>query len=359
MTKAVETKYLGGRVLEVKEESRNGEPVGIVEGYIATWDIDRGGYSFRDQFVKGCFAESIREYRRDKRQIRFKDHHGRTIGGFPIDSVKEDSRGLFGRGEINLNVQQGREAYALAKQGVLVDFSIGFQVDEGGASTGNGLRKITKAIIWEGSIVDEPMNPKANVTDVKQIEGDTMHDDKDQKTFLGFPLVDDDAWNSVEAMKRIAEFTDDGTKELSGKYKSCFLGFDPATDDNCKTVFADVKNGEIVAVYEGVKTAMVNAPLIGFTGEKNIRDAIEQFKNSLDASTFAPPYMMVEEVKTLDRRGLEAALQKGTKFSRSAAKLIAGLFGEDEPASPTEDLKGWKSVSSEITAFLSDISKSE
>jgi hypothetical protein len=101
--------------------------------------------------------------------------HGRTIGGFPIESVKEDARGLFGKGEINLDVQQGREAFALAKQGVMSDFSIGWGLGEG-STTKDGVRSIPEAEIWEGSIVDEPMNPHANITAVKAVDFSTLAD---------------------------------------------------------------------------------------------------------------------------------------------------------------------------------------
>lgn len=166
----MEIKYIGGKIKEVKEVHRDGVLIGIIEGYIATWDIDRGDFfGIRDQFKRGAFLDSIKEHKKKNRQIRFKDHHGRTVGGFPIDLVKEDERGLFAVGEINLEVQQGREAYSLAKQGVLTDFSIGFSIEESTLDEQTDLRTIEKAIVWEGSIVDEPMNPFANITDVKTL----------------------------------------------------------------------------------------------------------------------------------------------------------------------------------------------
>lgn len=167
-----ENKFICGRVVECKQEDRNGVPIGIIKGYIATWDIDRGSWGVKDQFQKGAFLESINELRAKNRPIRFKDHHGRTIGGFPIATVIEDEKGLFGVAEVNLDVQQGKEAFSLAKQGVLSDFSIGFSsVEDSEVNTEQGrIRVITKAIVWEGSIVDEPMNPHANVTEVKTIE---------------------------------------------------------------------------------------------------------------------------------------------------------------------------------------------
>ncbi len=166
----VETKMFGGKIVEVKEIEREGVKVGLISGYIATWDIDRGQWGVRDKFIKGCFLESIAKFQADKRMVRFKDHHCRTVGGWKYESLKEDDKGLYGEAEINLDVQQGMEAYKLAKQGVLVDFSIGFGALEYEMMENDSLRTITKAEIWEGSIVDEPMNPKANVISVKSID---------------------------------------------------------------------------------------------------------------------------------------------------------------------------------------------
>ena len=101
-----------------------GKKFGIVEGHIATFGIDRRD----DRFSPGAFDKSLTELKRvGKTQLPFKDFHGRTIGGFPMESLKEDSKGLFGVGEINLEIEQGRDAYALAQQGVYDSFSIGFK----------------------------------------------------------------------------------------------------------------------------------------------------------------------------------------------------------------------------------------
>ena len=162
MKKNMEVKQLSGTITETKQEDRNGVPVGLISGHIATWDKDRGD----DRFEKGAFVESIQDHmKRNNRPIRFKDNHGRTVGGFPISGVFEDDRGLFGTAEVNLDVQQGKELFALVKQGVISDFSIGFSAIDWEIK--EGVRIIGKAIIWEGSAVDEPMNIAANIIDVK------------------------------------------------------------------------------------------------------------------------------------------------------------------------------------------------
>ena len=207
MSKKIETKELGGVVLEVKQEDRNGVPVGILAGYAATWDVDRGDWmGVKDQFVKGAFLESLMEHVMKKRQIRFKDHHGRTVGGAPMEFVKEDDRGLYVVAEVNLEVQQGRELYALAKQGVIVDFSIGFSVVD--SEMDGDLRTITKATVWEFSGVDEPCNPHAQITQVKDSEGNDVD-------YFNTEAIQD--WTERDAEKALregAKFSKNAAKAL-------------------------------------------------------------------------------------------------------------------------------------------------
>lgn len=159
-----ENKYMGGRVTQCKEMERDGVKFGIVEGYIITFDIDRGD----DRFTPGAFDKSIEELKRiGKTQLPLKDFHGRSIGGFPMDSLREDSKGLFGIGEINLDVEQGRDAYALAKQGVYDSFSVGWRPKD--VDFIDGIREIREADIFEGSLLDVPMNLGARVTEVKEL----------------------------------------------------------------------------------------------------------------------------------------------------------------------------------------------
>jgi len=237
----IELKHFGGHTLELKEEMVNGIPVGIVKGYIATWDLDRS----RDRFSRGAFAESLIEFRAKNRQIRLKDHHGRTIGGFPIDRVFEDEKGLFGVGKINLELQQGREAFSLAKQGVISDFSIGFSVVE--FEMDDDIRTIHKAAVWEGSIVDEPMNPEANITEVKAVI-----------PFQDLPLTDQTrVWESSAAVARVREFTN-SDEAPSASYRRAFVWFDTAQSDQFggyKLPIADIVNGKMVAVPRAIFAA--------------------------------------------------------------------------------------------------------
>ena len=230
----IENKIFSGHVVEVKQEDRNGVPVGIIICYIATWDLDRGDGLVRDQFEKGAFRKSIKDLKSRDRQLRFKDHHGRTIGGFPADTLKEDVVGLFGRGEINLEVQQGREAYLLAKQGVLTEMSAGFTPVKDTET--NRIRTITEAIIWEGSIVDEPMNPKAVIIAVKNKKED------DAVELVKESEVKEMTKRDLEDVLRTGRGF---TKEAARTVASLFNGFKVDNDDEKQKAAEKEANAKI------------------------------------------------------------------------------------------------------------------
>jgi len=321
----IKSLYHGGRVKEVKTRDRNGIPVGVVSGYIATWDVDRGDWTgIRDKFLPGAFLESIERHRATDRPIRLKDHHGRTIGGFPIETIREDSTGLFGIGEINLEVQQGAEAFSLAKQKVLSDFSIGWEMISE-PSIVEGVRHISKAEIWEGSIVDEPMNPHANILDVKSVV-----------PFQDLPLADRTRpWDSGQAIARVRQFTD-SDDEPSRSYRRAFLWFDEDSPDqfgSYKLPIADVIDGRLIAVPRGIFAAA--ATMRGARGGVDIPAEdrpgviahINRYYDKLGLdSPFDEKSFRIDDLKALDERTLERLCKKGICFSSEGAKRFISHF---------------------------------
>lgn len=194
-------------IQETKEIERKGQKFGIINGLLATFGgdtFDRGD----DTFLFGAFADSIKEHRaRNNRPIRMLFQHRRdeVIGGFPIEKVIETEKGLFVEGEINLDVQKGREAFALAKQGVITDLSIGFSivskiVNEDDKTT------ITKATIFEGSLVDEPMDMNA----IFSVKAFTANDIKRIKTKRDFEkFLRDVGLNQMAAKTQSSRFQEE------------------------------------------------------------------------------------------------------------------------------------------------------
>ena len=248
-----QTKQFSFNVTETKEIERDGVPIGIIEGFASTYELDRGD----DVILRGAFTKTILRHKQNNRPIRMLRQHSNSmlIGGFPIDSVEERDAGLFVKGEVNLAVQEGAEAYALAKQGVLTDMSIGFSftsVDdiEREERDGKMVRLIKNLELWEISLVNEPMNASANITAVKTVT-----------PFQDLPLASRDrAWDSGQAIARVRAFT--GSEEMpSSSYKDAFMWYDAENGDEFgayKLPFVDVEQGRLVAVPRGIFAAMAS-----------------------------------------------------------------------------------------------------
>jgi len=290
-----------------EETFRNGVPVGIVRGYIASFqpDIEPGRYGKPDRFHPGAFLNAIKEHKnREDRQIRFKDHHGRTIGGFPIDLVYEDKNGLWAEGEINLKLEQGRDAYALAQQGVLTDFSIGFKaVKENLSFT---YRDIFEARIGEASIIDEPKNRGARILEVKGLNTLEFHD-------LDLAPADY-RFDEEKALERINEMP-----FSVGNGAHAFL------DQECKLLIGDVVEGKLVAVPAAIRAAAQE--LKGHEGEEEqlaLAHHVERYLAKMnEPSPFEEKqYFSLDEVKTWDAKGFEMALRATGRFSRAAVRHL-------------------------------------
>lgn len=339
----------------------NGVKSGRVRGYLATWDEDRG----RDTFHPGAFLESIAQMNQRGRDLRLKDMHDRTIGVFDRKSLREDSKGLFGTGYINLEVQQGREAHSLAKQGAYDSFSVGFSIPEGGSKGEFPLgRDIFKADLWESSIVDEPMNPEAVIVDVKNVTA-----------FADLPLASESLdWDSTAAEKRIRTWADaeDGP---NAKYKRAFLWFDP---DNADTFggyrfpIADVIEGELRAVPRAIYAAA--AAIQGARAETTIPEAdkdkirahLDRYYSKMGKDSPWGVKMLgdllgdANEIKTMTVREIEKVFTDAGCSSNQAKTLISTLkkaqpepenTNEPDPAVALENQKCIQDILAEIQKF--------
>lgn len=337
---------------EVKQESVNGVAIGVVEGYASTWDVDRGN----DVILRGAFAKTIARHVSEGRQVRMLwQHNGdQLIGGFPAEKMREDERGLFVRGEINLETQAGREAYALAKQGVLSDFSVGFSIPSRDAvkynDTGDrNVREIREVELWEVSMVGEPMNPNANVLAVKRA-----------LPFADLPMAERGRdWDADAAVGRVRQFTgslDDATPE----YRRAFLWVEDGRESELgayKLPIADVVDGRLIVVPRAVFSAA--AVMLGARGGVDIPDddragviqSIERYYSMIGApSPFANDAgldaSLVESVRTI--RDAESLL-KWMGASCSAAKT---LISRIKSASGCDDQSGGGGVDDDTAKIL-------
>lgn len=136
--------------------------LGLFEGYASLFDVVDLG---RDAVMPGAFSESLR--RRGVSGVRMLWQHdpGQPIGAWTV--LREDERGLFVRGALNLSVARAREVHALLRQGAIDGLSIGYRAVAARTEPRTGIRRLTRVDLWEISIVTFPLLPQARVVAVK------------------------------------------------------------------------------------------------------------------------------------------------------------------------------------------------
>jgi len=97
-----------------------------------------------------------------------------------VADLKEDDVGLYIAGQLNMDVAQAREAYALLASGAPDGLSIGYEVEESRFDPDTGARLLMSVKLWEISLVTFPANDEARVTAVKH--SDMAHEGSDMLT---------------------------------------------------------------------------------------------------------------------------------------------------------------------------------
>jgi len=146
------------------------EANGSFSGYASVFGItDFQG----EKVAAGAFAASLQAWAKSGKMPKLlwqHDYH-RPIGFWR--EIREDSHGLFVKGQLLLDLVQGCEAYTLLKNGVIDGLSIGFiPVKARRVSGKNRLRILEEVNLQEISLVTFAANPGAKVEQVKENDPD-------------------------------------------------------------------------------------------------------------------------------------------------------------------------------------------
>lgn len=146
---------------------------GDFAGYGAIFgNIDSHG----DVIVPQAFGETLADWGKRGRLPAMKLMHGTSLNPFTGDDLpigkwlemKEDGRGLFVKGRLSgLDTDHGRRIHGLMKDGILDGLSIGFKARRVTRLTGPAKRQLDSVALIEVSLVDDPSNDRARLTDVK------------------------------------------------------------------------------------------------------------------------------------------------------------------------------------------------
>lgn len=193
---------------EVKQSDND---KGIVEGYGSVF----GNVDFHNDIVdRGAFKKSLM-----KRMPSLLLHHDmRSVAGVWSDAY-EDDKGLFLKGQLNMEVQKAREAYYLAKQGALKGLSIGFYTKKDRIE--NGTRHIMEAELLEVSMVTFPANERAQLTGTKADAPQTERELESALRKLGYgqthaKAIVSQGFKGFLAMQRDVDSFDNVQRDVDG-----------------------------------------------------------------------------------------------------------------------------------------------
>lgn len=155
-------------ILDIKTLKDSGE----FEGYGSTFGGEPDAYG--DVIAEGAYADSLAAHKaRGSMPKLFWQHNPDEPIGKWVDA-KEDDHGLLMRGKLNMNVQRGKEAYALLKAGDIDGLSIGYRIKEYSVDIDSGVWTLEKLDLIEVSIVSVGANEHAVVQSVKAAKA--VHD---------------------------------------------------------------------------------------------------------------------------------------------------------------------------------------
>lgn len=164
---------------------------GTFSGYLAVFgNEDLGG----DVIDPGAFAKTLNDARERKAAqssaylfpILYQHDDKQPCGGF-VDA-HEDSHGLYVKGQLDLDTQLGRDTYSGLKKGYMSGLSIGYSAIK--HKWVGDIRHLQELALYEGSVVTFPMNPAAQVGNVKAATDDDKQAQEARSKKYGIGIKD-------------------------------------------------------------------------------------------------------------------------------------------------------------------------
>lgn len=322
------------------------------EGFASAFgNIDLGG----DVVVAGAFTASLQKR---KPKLLWQHEMEDVLGVF--EAVAETTEGLKVTGKMpKADTLVSGRVIPQMKVGAVDSMSIGFSLEPDGFYMKDGIRYITKAELWEISLVTIPMNPQAMVTDMKRAT-----------PFRDLPLAPrDHPWDSAAAIKRVRDLYD-ATDAPTPRYRNAFFWFDQNNEESFggyKLPFADVIDGRLTAIPRAIFAAA--AAMQGARGGVDLPDAdrgavethIARYYTKMEMTApFSKSGFGMAELEVMSERDLEDLLRSNSLFSKKGATFIASKVKEalreaaeaEGQGDPATNLKSLAAQLQELNAKL-------
>lgn len=178
--------------IEVKEVKDDG----TFEGYASVYkNVDLAN----EVVEPGAFKRTL-DHKENTITLLWQHDTKQPIG---IGVISDSDRGLKINGQLNLDVEKGREAHSLLKQKAIKGLSIGYDVVKD--KWDKGVRYLKELKLWEVSVVTFPCNQLASVTSVKSKESkeiNSLEAVKDFNSELQVRKKREEKWEMESAFER-------------------------------------------------------------------------------------------------------------------------------------------------------------
>ena len=304
-----------------------------------------GNIDLQDDIIeRGTFASAKA---RSTKLLLMHDHRSVPVGIFT--ELKEDQKGLFVSGRLPMSDDRVKGMIEPQMRiGSLNSMSVGFITQDFSFETRGTkrVRIITKAKLFEISLVSFPANPKARITAVKDylahIEDETGCKDTGVTDIEVLPktIVKNLAWDKDNAVKSIRDAMCECDEPGDDYYKG-FLYRDVKNADmfnSYKLPIAEKQDGKLVINFRSIVSAV--ATLAGAKGGIDIPDDEKQqimcnINRLYEKADETPPFNSKDFTLTIGMAELKYGskpdieyLLKHCSFKSNTAKMVVSVLHE-------------------------------
>lgn len=261
----METKALRMEIKEVTDE-------GQFEGYASTRDKDHGG----DIVAEGAFKNTIAQ-KEGKFPILFFHDPMRPIG-ISVE-MREDGHGLYTKGQLDLDVEDGKRVYSGLRKGYIDRMSIGYRTIDSEFDPKRDARILKEVDLLEYSMITKnfAMNENALVTGVKFWDP--------SQTEIHTIVLAKNRFKTVEAAKTWLEtrgFTTDKQEDNEQSWRFFQKSGDATFTDNARSV--RLANGVHALVVDVSADSLIEDVLVQLKeGRVLSRSNMSLVQNAMDA----------------------------------------------------------------------------
>jgi len=302
-----------------------------------------------DITIKGAFLKSIQEHKDNNTMPRLlEQHEHRSMPIGIITDIFEDEKGLKFSGELNLDTQSGREAYALLKQGAIDTFSIGYITIKSEQQNHNGIdvRALLELDLKEISLVTFACNKESRIESIKSalVKHETITTKMVQKALQESGLSNRQAEQAINQIKSVDLATKESemTKEKNTKSTETIVDKEQKSDKVDETIVDKEQKSDKVDTKVDTKEQKSN-----YWMKDTLEDPIISVSCLQDVLMFLSPsaHVAMIDIAEKDRVAQLAIIDPEKKSDETLDQKLDQELEQDKKSKEikltTEEIQSW------------------